>query len=64
MVDDETPILKITRRILEIQGYQVVTARTPDEAIRLAQSHAGAIHLFMTDVIMLEMKGADLAPFL
>jgi DNA-binding NtrC family response regulator len=47
--------------MLERLGYQVVTARTPGEAIRLAQEHAGGIHLLVTDVVMPEMNGRDLA---
>ena len=61
LVEDESSILKMTKRMLEVQGYQVMTARTPDEAIRLAQDHAGEIHLLITDVIMPEMNGRDLA---
>jgi CheY-like chemotaxis protein len=47
--------------MLEHQGYTVVAASTPGEAIRLAREHAGEIHLLMTDVIMPEMNGRDLA---
>ena len=47
--------------MLERQGYTVLAAGTPGEAIRLAQEHAGEIHLLMTDVVMPEMNGRDLA---
>ena len=43
------------------QGYTVVAAGTPGEALRLAREHRGNIHLLMTDVIMPEMNGRDLA---
>ena len=61
LVEDEPSILKMTAMILERLGYWVVAARTPGEAIRLAQEHVGEIHLLLTDVIMPEMNGRDLA---
>jgi PAS domain S-box-containing protein len=61
LVEDEPSILRLSQRILERGGYQVVMAATPGEAIRLAEEHAGDIHLLITDVIMPEMNGRDLA---
>jgi CheY-like chemotaxis protein len=61
LVEDEPAILNITSQMLEMQGYSVLTASTPDEAIRLAGEHTGEIHLLMTDVIMPVMNGRDLA---
>jgi len=61
LVEDEIAILRMTAQMLERLGYQVVTARTPGEAIRLAREHAGGIHLLVTDVVMPEMNGRDLA---
>ena len=61
LVEDESSILKTTKRMLEVQGYQVVPARSPGEAIRLAKDHAGKMDLLITDVIMPEMNGVDLA---
>jgi len=61
LVEDEPAVLKLTRMILERLGYSVIIAAIPGEAIRLAHDHAGKIHLLMTDVIMPEMNGRDLA---
>ena len=61
VVEDEQAILTIARRVLERLGYTVLIANTPGQAIRLAEEHAGKIHLLMTDVIMPEMNGRDLA---
>ena len=61
LVEDEAMILDIARTMLERQGYTVLVAATPGEATRLAREHAGRIHLLMTDVVMPEMNGRDLA---
>ncbi len=61
LVEDELTLLKMTTRMLESQGYTVLAASTPCEAIRLAQEHASEIRLLLTDVVMPEMNGWDLA---
>ncbi len=61
LVEDEPSILRMTRMMLERKGYTVLTATTPAEAVEKAKSHSGAIDLLMTDVIMPEMNGRDLA---
>ncbi|MDK9707416.1 MAG: PAS domain S-box protein [Desulforhopalus sp.] len=64
LVEDGPTILDITKTMLEVQGYTVLAAATPDAAIRLAEEHAGAIDLLLTDVIMPQMNGRDLAEHL
>jgi CheY-like chemotaxis protein len=61
LVEDEQMILNMATRMLELRGYKVIPAVTPGEAIRLARVHADDIHLLMTDVVMPEMNGRDLA---
>ena len=61
VVEDEPLILRMTRDMLELLGYSVLTASDPNEALRLAREHAGPIHLLVTDVVMPEMNGRDLA---
>ena len=60
-MEDDQSILSLTKKMLEREGYTVVAAGTPGEAIRLANEHAGDIHLLMSDVVMPEMNGRDLA---
>jgi PAS domain S-box-containing protein len=61
IVEDEPAILKLSQTILRGLGYSVMAARTPGEALRLAAAHAGVIDLLVTDVIMPEMNGRELA---
>lgn len=61
LVEDEPSILRMTRIMLERMGYKVLAADTPGGAIALAREYAGQIHLLMTDVVMPEMNGRDLA---
>ena len=61
LVEDEPAILKMTSIMLERQGYTVLEASSPGEAIRLAREQTGRIDLLLTDVIMPEMNGRDLA---
>ena len=64
LVEDEPMILDMTTTVLELLGYTVLPAATPGEAIHLAREHAGQIQLLLTDVIMPEMNGRDLAVYL
>ncbi|MCF8075145.1 MAG: cache domain-containing protein [Desulfotignum sp.] len=61
LVEDEPSILRMTRMMLEKKGYTVLSAATPTEAMEKAKNHSGSIDLLMTDVIMPEMNGRDLA---
>ncbi len=61
LVEDEPAILQLGAHMLEKLGYHVLAAATPGQAIRLAEHNSGRIHLLLTDVIMPEMNGRDLA---
>ncbi len=61
LVEDDLSILKLVRKILYKLGYTVLTAGTPEEALRLAEEYSGEIHMLITDVIMPEMDGRNLA---
>ncbi|OEU74961.1 MAG: hypothetical protein BA869_00055, partial [Desulfuromonadales bacterium C00003107] len=64
LVDDDPSIRDIVNMMLETSGYRVVEAASPAEAIELAEKHSGEIRLLITDVIMPEMNGRDLATYL
>lgn len=61
LVEDEPALLRISRTMLERLGYRVLAANSPDEALLLAEKHASDIRLLMTDVVMPEMNGRELA---
>lgn len=61
LVEDEPAFLNLTKKMLEQHGYTVLTANNPNDAIQMAREHSGEISLLITDVIMPEMNGRDLA---
>jgi PAS domain S-box-containing protein len=61
LVEDELAILGMATMMLEREGYTVVAAGTPGEAIELVHAYSDEIHLLITDVVMPEMNGRDLA---
>jgi len=61
VVEDDPSILELSRTMLTTLGYRVLTAGSPGEAILQVEQFAGRIDLLMTDVIMPEMNGKDLA---
>ena len=61
LVEDEPAILKLAKRMLERLGYRVLAAASPGQAFRLAEDYSGEIDLLITDVIMPDMNGWDLA---
>lgn len=61
LVEDEDSVRKLARHVLELNGYHVLEAADGDEALRLASTHAGDIHLLLTDVVMPNLGGRPLA---
>ena len=61
LCEDEAGIRKLVRTMLDKQGYQVLEASSPQEAMQIAAAKNGAIHLLLTDVVMPQMSGFDLA---
>ncbi|MFW6237266.1 MAG: PAS domain S-box protein, partial [Desulfosudaceae bacterium] len=61
VVEDEEAVLKLAQKILTGLGYTVLTASSPTAALKLAGEIAEALDLLMTDVVMPEMNGQELA---
>jgi CheY-like chemotaxis protein len=61
LVEDERLVRQLAARLLSDAGYRVLVAAGGWEALELAQSSEGRIHLLLTDVVMPELPGPDLA---
>ena len=61
LVEDDDEVRGIAREVLEAQGYTVIQARDPGEALLMARRHEGPIGLLLTDVVMPRMSGRALA---
>ena len=61
VVDDSSSIRKLVCQHLAEAGYQPIEAGTPEEAIAITAAQPGEIDLLLTDVIMPQMSGRDLA---
>ncbi len=61
LAEDEDALRAFARFMLQQLGYTVIEARNGVEAERLVQRHAGPIHLLVTDVVMPEKGGRELA---
>jgi signal transduction histidine kinase len=64
VVEDEPGVLEVAAEALRQQGYTVLTANSPAEALQLAQGYSEPIHLLVTDVVMPVMSGRELAEYL
>jgi PAS domain S-box-containing protein len=61
LVEDEQGVRGAISHFLQGQGYTVLEAHNPRAAIEIAQEQSKPIHLLMTDMIMPEMNGRELA---
>ena len=61
LVEDQEDVRRLTRRVLEREGYVVLAAASGDEALDLARGHQGTIDLLLSDVVMPGMSGRQVA---
>jgi two-component system cell cycle sensor histidine kinase/response regulator CckA len=61
LVEDEQAVRRLVRDMLVRHGYRVVEAENGRQALQLFQAHQHEIALLLTDVVMPEMNGRDLA---
>jgi len=61
LVEDEDAVRDIVRRLLSSDGYKVLEARHGREGLRVCEQYVDTIHLLITDVVMPEMGGRELA---
>ena len=64
VVEDSDDLREIVDRILSQHGYKVMVAAGGPAALDMARDYAGHIDLLLTDVIMPQMQGSELAPLL
>ncbi|TAJ08810.1 MAG: response regulator [Nitrospirae bacterium] len=61
LVEDEPEIRRFIVRVLAVQGYQVLEAHDGTQALALCRQHPGPIHLLLTDVVIPDTSGPELA---
>ncbi len=64
VVDDESGLGNIMQRTLEKAGYTVLLARSGEEALGVLERHPGKFDLLVSDVVMPDMSGPELAAVL
>jgi PAS domain S-box-containing protein len=61
LVEDEEQVRELARRVLERVGYTVLAAQDAEAATAIADRHAGHIHLLVTDMLLPQLGGRELA---
>ncbi len=61
LVEDAEPLRELTRTLLIDNGYTVLEASHPEQAIEIARQYKSPIHVLLTDMVMPGMNGRDLA---
>ncbi|MFH1953465.1 MAG: response regulator, partial [Pseudomonadota bacterium] len=64
VIEDEEPLVKLFREILEILGYRVLQARTGEEAVEIAKTFDGDIDLALLDIKLPDMEGGRVYPLI
>jgi PAS domain S-box-containing protein len=61
LVEDQEEIREVVGEFLERRGFTVFRATDGDDALRVAEKCSGSIHLLLTDLMMPNMDGQELA---
>jgi two-component system, cell cycle sensor histidine kinase and response regulator CckA len=61
VVEDDPLVRGLLNRVLDRAGYHVTIAKTPAEALEVVRAHAMSIDLLITDIMLPEMNGRQLA---
>lgn len=61
LVEDEEAVLEIVRNLLSLNRYLVIEAHNGFQALAICQDYSDVIHLMITDIIMPQMNGIELA---
>ncbi len=61
LVEDEDAVRSLVRGVLRSRGYTVLEAPNATEAMRISREYAGAIDVLLTDVVMPDISGRELA---
>jgi two-component system, cell cycle sensor histidine kinase and response regulator CckA len=61
LVEDDDQVRTVAREILAKHGYHVIEARNAGEALLHSENHPGVIQLLLSDVVMPQMSGPELA---
>ena len=64
IIEDEEPLVKLFKKILEILGYRVLLAETGKEAVELAKTFDGQIDLALLDIKLPDMDGGRVYPLI
>jgi len=61
LIEDDDQVRVVTGGILRRSGYQVIEARSALDALRTSENYAASIDLLLTDVVMPQLSGPELA---
>ena len=61
VVEDEPALRELIQTVLRDNGFTVLAAPSPAEALSISRGHAKAIQLLLTDVVLPEMNGSEMA---